>query len=192
MSNTTRNLVLAAAALLTVGTMSLSSNEASARGFGGFRHGGFHHTGFHSHVGFRHFGFRHFGYRHFGYRHYGFHRTFYRHYSFIHRWPARHYSSWNTYWRPRVVTGAPIVRPSYAGYSSYAAPAPVAARPSCLTKQYTPQGAVVFVDRCTQESAMNPPPETNPAAYQQGGPMPQQAESDPLPQYQGQAVPNGR
>ena len=177
MSNTTRNLVLAAAALLTLGTMTLSSNEASARGFGGFRHGGFHHTGFHSHVGFRHF-----GYRHFGYRHYGFHRTFYRHYSFIHRWPARHTYSWNTYWRPRVVTGAPIVRPSYAGYSSYAAPAPVAARPSCLTKQYTPQGAVVFVDRCTQESAMNPP------ADEQGAQMAPQADGNP----QGPAVPNGR
>jgi len=51
MSNTTRNLVLAAAALLTIGTMTLSSNDASARGF--------YRWHWHSH----HWGYRHNGHR---------------------------------------------------------------------------------------------------------------------------------
>jgi len=45
----------------------------------------------------------------------------------------------------------------------YAAPVVYAARPAvagpctCLTKEYTPEGAVLFKDRCTNEMAMNPP-----------------------------------
>ena len=45
----------------------------------------------------------------------------------------------------------------------YAAPVVYAARPAvagpctCLTKEYTPEGAVLFKDRCTNEAAMNPP-----------------------------------
>ena len=38
----------------------------------------------------------------------------------------------------------------------YAA-APVWNRCTCLTKEYTPEGAVVFKDLCTKEIAMNPP-----------------------------------
>jgi hypothetical protein len=34
-----------------------------------------------------------------------------------------------------------------------------------LTKEYTPEGAVLFKDRCTNEAAMNPPP---PAPQQTG------------------------
>lgn len=29
---------------------------------------------------------------------------------------------------------------------------------TCLSKEYTPEGAVLFKDRCTNEAAMNPPP----------------------------------
>lgn len=63
---TTRNLVLAAATLLTLGTTALSPTEASAYGF---RHGGgFHHYHF-SHFGYRHWGYRyHWNYRHIGWR----------------------------------------------------------------------------------------------------------------------------
>lgn len=76
-----------------------------------------------------------------------------------------------TYWRPAVYS-APV---SYASPAPAVAAVPVmtptATRPPCLAKQYTPQGAVVFVDRCTQESAINPPPE---ASAQPAGPQPQQ------------------
>ena len=29
---------------------------------------------------------------------------------------------------------------------------------TCLSKEYTPEGAVLFKDRCTNEAAINPPP----------------------------------
>ena len=45
--------------------------------------------------------------------------------------------------RPVVVTAVPAVVP--------------AGRCTCLTKEYTPEGAVVFKDTCTNEMAMNPP-----------------------------------
>jgi hypothetical protein len=37
------------------------------------------------------------------------------------------------------------------------AAAPSWNRCNCLAKEYTPQGAVVFKDVCTNEMAMNPP-----------------------------------
>ena len=43
----------------------------------------------------------------------------------------------------------------------YVAARPIVSTPgpcTCLSKQYTPEGAVVFTDRCTNETAMNPPP----------------------------------
>ena len=56
------------------------------------------------------------------------------------------------HWRVRPVYVAP--RPViYA-----AAPAVVAtSRCTCLTKEYTPEGSVLFKDRCTNEMALNPP-----------------------------------
>jgi hypothetical protein len=41
----------------------------------------------------------------------------------------------------------------------YGTPAPVVStsRCTCLTKEYTPEGAVLFKDVCTNEAAMNPP-----------------------------------
>ena len=42
----------------------------------------------------------------------------------------------------------------------YVAARPVVATPgpcTCLSKEYTPEGAVLFKDRCTTEMAMNPP-----------------------------------
>ena len=46
------------------------------------------------------------------------------------------------------------VRPVYTAYSARG----VTAGPcTCLSKEYTPEGAVLFKDRCTNEAAMNPP-----------------------------------
>jgi len=72
----------------------------------------------------------------------------------------------------------PGIRPIYPGrphwhvhhrYYRYAVPVAVGAtyavaRPAvagpctCLSKEYTPEGVVVFKDLCTNEMAMNPPP----------------------------------
>ena len=64
------------------------------------------------------------------------------------------------YWRHRHVYYAP--RPVI-----YGAVAPVS-RCTCLTKEYTQEGAVLFKDICTNEAAINPPP-----APVQTGYMPQ-------------------
>jgi len=157
---TTRNLVLAAATLLTLGTTALSSTEASAYGF---RRGGSYH----------HYHFGHFGYRHSGYRQWG-HRYHWNYHRFGWRSPYRYSYRWNN-WRPGVY-GTSMSGPGNATGGGSQAPAPamasapaMAPAPSqtgCLAKQYTPEGAVVFIDRCTQESAVTQPP--------MGGPQPQQ------------------
>lgn len=83
------------------------------------------------------------------------------------------YSWRRPYWiAPVVATGGVA-----AAATSYAS-TPATNTCTCLTKQYTPQGAVVFKDVCTKEMAMNPPASASPAAdagpqmppqsYQQG------------------------
>jgi hypothetical protein len=44
----------------------------------------------------------------------------------------------------------------------YVAARPVAGPCTCLSKEYTPEGAVLFKDRCTNEMAMNPPAQPDP------------------------------
>ncbi|MBV8838370.1 MAG: hypothetical protein JO000_17695 [Alphaproteobacteria bacterium] len=175
---TARNLVLAAAALLTLGTASLAtSTDASAFGRGGF-HGGFP-GGFHG--GYRFGGFH--GYRFGGYR-YGWNRFHWNHYRYgwnrwgwnNYRWRYCHF--YHTCYRPWPILGGigqgPIgggVPTASMGPVMQAAVAP--AKPACLLKQYGPDGAVIFIDRCTQESAISPPPGAQgPQAPQ--GPAPQQ------------------
>jgi hypothetical protein len=54
----------------------------------------------------------------------------------------------------------PIYKPVIVSQPVYVAARPVVATPgpcTCLSKEYTPQGAVLFKDRCTTEMAMNPP-----------------------------------
>jgi len=50
------------------------------------------------------------------------------------------------------------VRPVYVA----ARPVSVAGPCTCLSKEYTPEGAVLFKDRCTNEAAMNPPAQAAP------------------------------
>ena len=63
-------------------------------------------------------------------------------------WHWRHYG-----WR-RPIWIAPVVAGGVATYA--ATTTPTYNRCTCLTKEYTPQGAVVFKDVCTNEMAMNP------------------------------------
>ena len=68
-------------------------------------------------------------------------------------------------WRRHFYYAAPAIATGYVGYR--------AAQPNlctCLTKEYTPEGQVVFKDRCTNEMAMAPVP----GVQQQGAaPSPQ-------------------
>ncbi len=56
-------------------------------------------------------------------------------------------------WPRPLIYGAPVVATSYAVAPALAAPAP---RCTCLTKEYTQDGLVVFQDVCTKEVASAP------------------------------------
>lgn len=76
---------------------------------------------------------------------------------FVPHWPHKH-PHWHVHYRPRIWYAAPAV--------GYAVARPVASTPgpcTCLSKEYTPEGAVLFKDRCTSEAAMNPPAAAEPA-----------------------------
>jgi hypothetical protein len=149
-----RKTVLAFAAALAVGSMALVSTDASARpgGFGGGMKsggGGFKHTTSIKHPGFKHPGFKHPGFKHPGFKHP----------NFVH-----HHPHWK--WRyglRRHYWVAPVVA---TGIATRYVSQPTWNKCNCLTKEYTPEGAVVFKDLCTQEMAMNPPVSAPaPAAY---------------------------
>lgn len=133
---------LALAAVAALGAAALTSTSAEAAGFhrGGGK--GFHGSGVHRPIA-----------RLPG-RHPGGH---------IHRWPGHrhvHHIHWRHrhvyYPRPVVYAAAPAV---YAAPTVYrAAPVVSTNRCTCLTKEYTPEGAVLFKDICTNEAAINPPP----------------------------------
>jgi hypothetical protein len=55
---------------------------------------------------------------------------------------------------------------------------------TCLSKEYTPEGAVLFKDNCTNEMAMNPPAQ----APQQTGQLEQPPQTAYVPQYPPQAT----
>jgi hypothetical protein len=83
-------------------------------------------------------------------------------------WPRWYWWRYTTWGRPYLA--APLVA---GGVATYAATTPTTNRCTCLTKEYTPQGAVLFKDVCTNEMAMNPPVNASPAA-DTGPQMPQQ------------------
>ena len=71
-------------------------------------------------------------------------------------WPHKH-PHWHVKVKYPRVWYAP--RPVVYGAVAPAVAAPVVAtnRCTCLTKEYTPEGAVLFKDVCTNEAAINPP-----------------------------------
>jgi hypothetical protein len=93
-------------------------------------------------------------------------------------WPHHHHHHHGHY-RPRYWYPAPV---------AVAAPTYIASRPgpcTCLSKEYTQEGVVVFKDRCTNEMAMNPPPP------QQTGAVEQQQQSAQYQQQYVQPQPQG-
>jgi hypothetical protein len=152
-----KSALLAVAASAALGLALLGSTDALARGHGGGHGGGRGGHGIHGGGGMRMHGGG-------GFRH------VHRH----HRHWHRHYVRWH--------------RPLVYGYTSYAVARPAVAGPcTCLTKEYTPEGAVLFKDRCTNEMAMNPPLQQTGAIEPQAGPayaaqLVQPTPSNALPQ----------
>jgi len=91
-------------------------------------------------------------------------------------WHYPRYWWWRYSWRRPYWVAPVVVGGGVAAATTYAS-TPATNTCTCLTKQYTPQGAVVFKDVCTNEMAMNPPANAAPAADmgpQMGPQMPQQ------------------
>jgi hypothetical protein len=163
-----KSTILALAAIASLGSIALSSTSASAFGHGrGFGGGGVH-TGGGMHMSGGMHSFR-------GYRTGGFAFRRYAHVRPLWRHPHWHFGWRRPYWV------APVIA---TGLATTYATAPTWNRCTCLTKEYTPEGAVVFKDLCTKEMAMNPPETPAPAADY--SPAPQQ------PQTQGYAQPQAQ
>ena len=151
-----KSALLAVAATAALGLAMFSASDASARGHGGGGGGGGMHGG---HGGGMHMG--HGG----GIRHVG-------------HFPRRH-PHWHVRYHRPIWYG---VRPVYIA----SRPVSVAAGPcTCLSKEYTPEGAVLFKDRCTNEAAMNPPEQ---APQQTGEAETQQQTAAVVQPYQQQYI----
>jgi len=77
-----------------------------------------------------------------------------------------HYNHWHYGYRRPIWYARPVIYP-VARPVAVSSPGPC----TCLSKEYTPEGAVLFKDRCTNETAMNPPAQPEP---QQTGQLDQQ------------------
>jgi hypothetical protein len=162
-----RNAALALAAVATLGTATLISTTDSAEarfGGGGFSRGGGGSVGMARMGGGRVIGGGrvslggrvgiggrvHLGHRHLGNRiRIGIHRPHFRP-NWCHRW--HHHCRIHVRWPRPLIYAAPVVAASYA-VAPVAAAAP---RCTCLTKEYTQDGLVVFQDVCTKELASAP------------------------------------
>ena len=128
-----KSTLLAVAASAALGLAMLAPTAASAHGggHGGGGHGGGGMRGGGGHGGGFHGGGFHGGRGHIGFRHYH------------PRWHVRYH---RPIWYGVRTVGYTVARPV------------VAAGPcTCLSKEYTPEGAVLFKDLCTNEAALNPP-----------------------------------
>jgi hypothetical protein len=135
MFTTVRSMIgaVALAAAMTIGMIGFTTSSASAM----HGHGHSHAHSSHGKHSFRHVGKHRFASRHHKRWHRWHHR---RHYHYA--WRYRHYPY------GYVSSGS-------AGYvaPSYAASMPAPGNCNCLTKEYLPDGSVLFKDLCTKEQA---------------------------------------
>jgi hypothetical protein len=99
--------------------------------------------------------------------------------------PQKPYPHWHVHYRPRFWYPPVVAAPAVIAAPTYAVSRPVAGPCTCLSKEYTPEGAVLFKDRCTNEMAMNPPPapqQTGEVEVQQQTAQYQQQYVQPQPQ----------
>jgi hypothetical protein len=127
---------LALAAAMTIGIMGVSNSGASAMHGHSRSHAHSHSHGKHS------------------IRHVGKHRFASHHHKRWHRWHHyRHYRHYHYAWRYRSYPHGYVS----SGSDRYVTPSYAATTPSgncnCLTKEYLPDGSVLFKDLCTKEQA---------------------------------------
>jgi len=128
-----KSTLLAVVASAALGLAMLAPTAASAKhgGGGGGIHGGHHggHGGGHGGHGM-----------HGGHGGHGGHHIHHRH---------RHHPHWHVRYHRPIWYGVRTV--------GYTVARPVAGPCTCLSKEYTPDGRVLFKDLCTNEAAINPP-----------------------------------
>ena len=134
MFNTVRSMVgaVVTAAAISIGVMGFTTSSASAR------HGSSHaHSSKHGKHSFRHVGK---------------HRYASHHHKRWHRWHHRRHDHYA--WRYRHYPYG-YGSSASAGYvaPSYVASTPTSSNCNCLTKEYLPDGSVLFKDLCTKEQA---------------------------------------
>ena len=125
-----KSTLLAVAASAALGLAMLAPTSASAmRGGGGMHGGGGGMHGGHGGGGMHggHGGGGHVGHHHF-------------------------HPHWHVRYHRPIWYGVRTV-----GYTGYTVARPVAGPCTCLSKEYTPDGRVLFKDLCTNEAAVNPP-----------------------------------
>jgi len=163
-----KSSLLALAAVVALGATALTSTSADAKSFHGGGGKGFHGGGggkFHGGGGGKFHGGGFHGGKHWGHK-----PHFHGH---VH-WHRPHWKPRPIYVYPRPVVYA--ARPVVYG----AAPVVTTNRCTCLTKEYTQEGAVLFKDICTNEAAINPPPA--PPVQTGYAPQPQTATGAPIAQ----------
>lgn len=148
----------ASAAIVALGAALFAPTSASAFGHnGGGMHGGGHGGGYGGHPHSTGGG---------GHRVPNYHRFPQGHTHYPHRIPHRRIGFRHPGWIAAPVMAAPMI----------AVARPVAAAPgpcTCLSKEYTPEGRVLFKDRCTNEAAINPPIPTDAPVQQSSLAQPQ-------------------
>jgi hypothetical protein len=161
MFSKTKYALFALAAVVTVGAASLVASPADARGFGGgfHAHGAMHVGGARmsggarfgglNRGGFNRGGFNRIGGFHprFAFNHFNHFRPGWNHWGWRHRWYSR------PYFGGGYAVGGAALGATYAAAPAQAATAPTC---TCLRKDYTQDGQVVFQDVCTKEVAAAP------------------------------------
>src|SRR5262245_65186777 len=161
-----RTALLALVASAVVGLAAIVATGAEARGHGGGHGGGGMGGGGgrgagggHHHMIRHHGGHGHHHHHHHRPHHGHHHHHHHRHHRHVHHhcWHrhGHHHHHCHWHWR-RYWVGGTYVTPTYP-VSYPAAVARPAGSCTCLVKEYLPNGAVLFRDVCTNESAMNPP-----------------------------------
>jgi hypothetical protein len=153
-----KSTLLAVAASAALGLAMLAPMSASAKGHGGGGGGGGMHGG-HGGGGGMHGGHHGGGGRigHIGHRHH-------------------HHPHWHVRYHRPIWYGVRTV--------GYTVARPVAGPCTCLSKEYTPDGRVLFKDLCTNEAAINPPVIAPQQSSSLDAPVQQAANVQPTGQYQ--------
>jgi len=139
-----RKIILTCAAAVAALGLLLAPVTASAKSHNG---NGSHHRSHHSHH-------KHGKHAHRHHKHHHMHHAHHHHKK--HHWHHRHhkyYPSYETTYYSKPTYSEPSYtysKPSYV----YTKPAPSC---TCLTKEYAPDGTVIFKDVCTKEMAVSEP-----------------------------------